>query len=181
MRCPRRRVASVNSMRRGQPSRSRLERQRPAQGLIEIGLLARRERRRRRSHEQPQPASSGTRYFAGVWCKLQRVESGGLAAPAAADTSPPSARTRISRPRSLSKSTCVTPRRGQHRDQEADEDGLAGAGRPADEGVAGVLAAAAVRIGGVAGVQRKVIRRASARDEQRERIAPVIAGRPPAG
>ena len=66
---------------------------------------------------------------------------------------------------------------GQHRDQEADEDGLAGAGRPADERVARILARPAFRVLGIARMEREVKRRARARDEYGERLAPVVARR----
>ena len=63
----------------------------------------------------------------------------------------------------------------KHGEDEPDEDGLAGPGRPADERMAGVLATAAVGIFRVAGMQREVVRRARARHQQRQCIAPVVA------
>ena len=65
----------------------------------------------------------------------------------------------------------------QHRHQKTNQHGLTRAGRAANERMAGVLATAAVRIARVAGVEREVVRRAGAGDEERQRVAPVIAGR----
>src|SRR5256885_16845529 len=65
------------------------------------------------------------------------------------------------------------------RHEKADESRLSGARGPAYEGVAGVLAAAAIGISRVAGVQGEVIRRARPGAQQRERLAPVIAGGAP--
>ncbi len=64
----------------------------------------------------------------------------------------------------------------QHGDQEADEYRLARSGGAADERMARVLAASALRVLGVAGVQRKIVRRTGAGDEQAQCRAPVISG-----
>ncbi len=69
----------------------------------------------------------------------------------------------------------------QQGDQKADEHCLARAGGTANECVAGIFSAAAIGVGGVAGMQRKIIGRARAGDEQAHRVAPMISRCPPGG
>ena len=58
----------------------------------------------------------------------------------------------------------------EHRNEESDQHGLARTGRTADESVAGVASAIAVRR--IAGVQRKVIRRMRAGRESSASASP---------
>src|SRR6202042_3604837 len=48
-------------------------------------------------------------------------------------------------------------------------------GRTADESVTRILAAAAIGVRRIAGMQRKVVRRAGARDQKREGLTPMVS------
>ena len=85
-----------------------LQRQRPAQRLVEVRLLAHGERAPRRSRQDPEPGLEELdieRGRIGASSGLKPVDSPFFSG----QYSPPSARTRISRPRSLSKMTWVAP------------------------------------------------------------------------
>ena len=70
-------------------------------------------------------------------------------------------------------------RLGQHAHQKSNEYRLARSGGADDTRMANILAAATVLSPRVTGMQREIERRACVGDEHGERIAPVIAGRPP--
>ncbi len=158
-----------------EPPGRKIQRQRSAQRLIEIRLLARRKRVRPSDQQlEAKPFKNSTLRAVGGSCSgLKPVGSPFLSARYV----PPSARTRISSPRSLSKTTWVTPCRASIASRKPTNTVLPGPRRSADEGMPGVLAAPAVGILGVARVQREVIRRARGRDQERQCLAPVIAGR----
>ena len=163
-----------------QAPRREVERECPAQRLVEIRLLAHRQRGRTAPlgldhREFPQP-SLQEKDVRRSRRQLQRVEAGRRAAAERQILSPERANQNLEASILVEHDLRhVLP--AEHRNHEADEDGLAGSGRAADQRMSGVLAAAAVRIGRIARMEREVVRRARRGHEHGERLAPVIAAR----
>ena len=86
--------------------------------------------------------------MSGVGGKLQRIESGRLAALERA-VLPAQGPHQDLKPPVLVEDDLGCALAGEHRDQKPDEDGLAGPRRTADERVSRVLARPAVGVGGV--------------------------------
>ena len=158
-----------------------VERQRAAQRLVQVGLFAHAVDGAGAAARPPGTAEFNEPQLQELHVgrsrgQLQRIEAGGLARLERKVLA-------VERPhQDLEAAILVEQHLGdalarQHGDQESDEHGLARTGRTADQGVARVLPAAAIRIGRIAGMQRKIVRRAGAGDEKRQCIAPMIAER----
>src|ERR1700722_18004535 len=153
-----------------------VQRQSPAQCLIEVGQLPDRKRSGHWTREHAQPALKELDVQRRR-LKAQRIKARGLPVLERAvlpfqrpyeDLQPPVLVENDLR-RALAR---------EQRNQKPDEYGLTGPGRPANEGMARILARAAIRIRGVTGMEGEVKRRSGARHEYRQGITPVIAARP---
>ncbi len=161
------------------------ERQRAVQRLIQIRLLpgaqhrrsddarAARDTRPARPHEHAQPITQELDLRRGVQT-LQGIEAGGHAGlervVGTAERAHQDLQSMVLVDQHLGHGLL-----GQHRHQKADQHGLAGAGRPADQRMAGIATRAAVRLARITRMQREVVRRLGMGREHRQRLAPVVA------
>ena len=173
-----RRIEELENPR--QPSVGRLERQHAVECLLEFRFLAHRQRPRWPVNQRLQPGCAGTPGSRALPSSCSGLHP--VATPRRKSRYwPPSARTRISRPRSLSNTTWVAPCSSSRHRQKPTNTVLPEPVGPQMNVWPVSRAAAAIRIARVTRVQREVVRRAGARLEHRQRVTPVIAGRAPDG